>query len=615
MTISQVALSNTFNEFRQTVNDISNTVNSFTNGTGTTFSSNTISANTVTLSTLTSGRVALVGSGGTLTDDSGITFDASTNALNLTGPLGTSNTLSVSGAATLTSSLDVSGATVFLASVNANSTLRAGGASTLVGDVNIGGNNIKFHSANGSATFAGTTYARDVHGRQVHAVSNNLAFEYTNTWTTARGEDPLQHLVLATGDVDGSHDIAVVNLSTAANAYGEFIAYTASGNSENGWVSMGVNSQNYDQGAFSITKSDDAYLLYSAPVGTTESGDLVIGTSGNGTGNKIIFSADGFDDPANNTQMVITPGQNIHIEIDTQSSNTTTGALTVNGGIGLVGNLNIGGNVAITGTITLGGGGNTVSTSSLAVDNPMIFLGSNNAADTFDLGFNGEYYSGSTKYNGLVRDASDSGKWKLFSGITNKPANTVNFTGATYDTLYLGKVEAVGAIASTNTTSGSIVVTGGVGVSGAVNIGGAVNAVGATFTSTVSLQQIIEKATTSGTAAGSTVQFDVLSQGVLYYTSSASGNWTLNVRGSSGASLDSLMTDGQAVTIAFLATQGGSAYRQTALTIDGNAVTPKWQGGAAPSSGNANSVDIYSLTIVKTGSATFTVFESATRFA
>jgi hypothetical protein len=124
-----------------------------------------------------------------------------------------------------------------------------------------------------------------------------------------------------------------------------------------------------------------------------------------------------------------------------------------------------------------------------------------------------------------------------------------------------------------------------------------------------------ETATVAATAATGTIQFDAITQSVLYYTSDASGNWTLNVRGDSGTSLDSIMSTGQSLTIAFLVTNGGTAYYQTALNIDGSAVTPKWQGGAAPTSGNVNSIDIYSLTIVKTGSATFTAFEAQTKFA
>jgi hypothetical protein len=117
-----------------------------------------------------------------------------------------------------------------------------------------------------------------------------------------------------------------------------------------------------------------------------------------------------------------------------------------------------------------------------------------------------------------------------------------------------------------------------------------------------------ERTTVSATAATGTVNFDAITQGVLYYTSNASGNWTLNVRGDSGTALNSVLSTGDAITVSFLVTNGGTAYRHTALTIDGSAVTPKWSGGTAPAAGNASSIDAYSFTIVKTASATYTVF-------
>jgi hypothetical protein len=124
-----------------------------------------------------------------------------------------------------------------------------------------------------------------------------------------------------------------------------------------------------------------------------------------------------------------------------------------------------------------------------------------------------------------------------------------------------------------------------------------------------------ERTTISATAAGSTVQFDVKTQGVLYYTTNSSGNWTLNVRGDDSTTLNSLMTTGDALTVVFLATNGSPAYYSTALTIDGSAVTPKFQNGVAFASGNINSIDIYTYTIIKTASATFTVLAGQTRFA
>jgi len=129
------------------------------------------------------------------------------------------------------------------------------------------------------------------------------------------------------------------------------------------------------------------------------------------------------------------------------------------------------------------------------------------------------------------------------------------------------------------------------------------------------LQSPEERLTVSATAAATTVQFDTNTQGVLYYTSNATANWTLNVRGDSGTTLNSLLTTGDSITIVFLVTQGATAYYGSALTIDGNAVTPKYITGTAFSAGNASSIDSYVYTIIKTGSATFTVLASQTKFA
>ena len=131
----------------------------------------------------------------------------------------------------------------------------------------------------------------------------------------------------------------------------------------------------------------------------------------------------------------------------------------------------------------------------------------------------------------------------------------------------------------------------------------------------LTLPNIAEIATVSATAATGTINYDLTTQSVLYYTTNASGNFTMNIRGNSGLSLNSMMSTGQSVTMAFLCTNGGTAYYQTAMTIDGTSVTPKWQGGTAPSSGNTSSVDVYSYTVIKTGAATFTVLASQTKFA
>lgn len=138
---------------------------------------------------------------------------------------------------------------------------------------------------------------------------------------------------------------------------------------------------------------------------------------------------------------------------------------------------------------------------------------------------------------------------------------------------------------------------------------------GSSTTIAAVLKNAAESSTVSATAATGTINFDVLTQSVLYYTTNASANWTLNVRGSSGTSLNTLMSTGQSVTIAFLVTNGATAYYQSAFQIDGSSVTPKWQGGTAPTAGNASSIDAYVITIIKTGAATFTALASQTKFA
>lgn len=125
---------------------------------------------------------------------------------------------------------------------------------------------------------------------------------------------------------------------------------------------------------------------------------------------------------------------------------------------------------------------------------------------------------------------------------------------------------------------------------------------------------IFETTTVSATASTGTINYDVLTQPILYYTTNASANWTMNFRGSTTASLNSIMSIGQTVSVTFMSTQGATAYYNNAVTIDGAAVTPKWQGGTAPTIGNASGIDVYTYAIIKTANATFTVLASQTQF-
>jgi hypothetical protein len=115
-------------------------------------------------------------------------------------------------------------------------------------------------------------------------------------------------------------------------------------------------------------------------------------------------------------------------------------------------------------------------------------------------------------------------------------------------------------------------------------------------------------------AATGTINFDVSTASVWYYTTNATANHTLNFRYSSGATLSSVLAVGDAITLVWLNTNGSTAYYPNVIQIDGSAVTPKVP--AAISAGNASSIDAYVFTIIKTAATpTYTVLETQTKFA
>jgi hypothetical protein len=218
-----------------------------------------------------------------------------------------------------------------------------------------------------------------------------------------------------------------------------------------------------------------------------------------------------------------------------------------------------------------------------------------------------------TAYNGAIDQARSA-----VIIATGTPASTNNIIIPNVPKTYIvtnNTAQSVGI--KTSSGSAFLCLTG---TQATLYCDGSNNVVGAnTNTATYStfvnplITGIREATTVSATAATGTINFDTLTQAVLYYTSNASANWTVNFRGNGSTTLNSVMGVGQSFATSFLVTQGGTAYYNTAVTIDGSAVTPKWQ-SIAPSFGNASSIDVYTYVIIKTASATFTVFASQTKF-
>lgn len=263
--------------------------------------------------------------------------------------------------------------------------------------------------------------------------------------------------------------------------------------------------------------------------------------------------------------------------LTTDSSSTTTGSIITAGGVGIAKALYVGTTANFAGVVTLTA---QPILSSLTASKPVFTDASKGLVSTGTLG-------------------ADQGG----TGVANNAAMTVTGSGNFAYTRTLTGVTNV-----TFPTTGTL-----------ATLAGTETLTGKTLTSpTITnplITEIRETATISATAATGTIAYDALTQVVLYYTTDASGNFTVNFRGNSGTSLDSVMSTGQSLSATFLVTNGATAYYNSAVQVDGSSVTPKWQGGSAPTSGNANSIDSYTYVIIKTGSATFTVLASVTKFA
>jgi Zn-dependent alcohol dehydrogenase len=135
-----------------------------------------------------------------------------------------------------------------------------------------------------------------------------------------------------------------------------------------------------------------------------------------------------------------------------------------------------------------------------------------------------------------------------------------------------------------------------------------------TLENTGIVQQLFENVNLSSTALTGTIDLNILSGTLFYYTTNAAADWTFNVRGNASTTLNAILPVGKSVTVTILSTQSTARLAST-FKVDGSTISPKWQGGTTPSAGFASAVNIYTYTIIKTADATFTVLASLTKFA
>jgi hypothetical protein len=129
------------------------------------------------------------------------------------------------------------------------------------------------------------------------------------------------------------------------------------------------------------------------------------------------------------------------------------------------------------------------------------------------------------------------------------------------------------------------------------------------------ISQPLESAYTTATGFAGYTYYAVTNSAVQYITAASTANGTLNITATSGVTLNTTMAIGQAISCVLLITNTATAYYPNVIQVDGSTVTPKWAGGTAVSAGNANAIDGYTFTIIKTAAATFTVLAGQTKFA
>jgi hypothetical protein len=389
-------------------------------------------------------------------------------------------------------------------------------------------------------------------------------------------------------ELNGSPYAQLALHNQSSNSSTDVIIYANNGVDAAGWIDMGITGSSFSQATYGITGPNDGYIFMEAPAGTTGEGNLVLATGANGSHNRIILAAGGYE--SGTEQVVITPPElgvrtgNMHIEINTPSTSATTGALTVVGGVGIQGDVNIAGD------ITFGGTGTTLSTTTLSVNDPIVFIGDGNATDAVDLGLVGEYTSGgTTKYTGIVRDSSD-GVVKFYKDTTVAPsAGVVNFSGAglAYTDVQVGAITSGAITASGALSATSFSTTGGMTVSGTTDI------------------QEMREQVVDVTLASNVGTLDWTAGNIYYIATAPTANMTLNVT-------NVPTTSSKVMTINVMVTQGATGYIPTTFQIAGTNQTIRWAAGATPAATpGAGKLDLFTFTLIRTSGGAWIVLGSA----
>jgi hypothetical protein len=544
------------------------------------------------------------------------TLSANNVITSLSGNVSTNGNISSGGS--------VISANIFTGNISSNANITSG---------NITSGNIV---STGNITTSGVIYATTVTGSNV-IITANLSGGNVTTGN-----------VTTTGNITSTQSVAANSIITSGGVYwANGTAFASTTYSNANVVSYFVTGANIGSGS---TTSNLVALATTAATSST-TGALVVAGGMGVAGN--IFAA-------GNIILGTSTTSNVVAAATTTSTSATTGALVVRGGMGVAGNIFATANVILgSGTTSNVVAAATTTSSSTTTGALVVRGGAGIAGNVYTdrvYTTNGLFWSG----NGVAFSSGGS-PFATNVVVTSGTASTNTTTGAIVLTgsgglgvggaAYIGGVVTINSTATTtNTTTGALIVSGGVGIAGDIILNGFVQSLsGVTSTSTTTgtftagsgggigvtgnvyvgtelvvpgggkltstgLAYLLEKASISANPPATSVDIDVTTQSVLYWTANAANNSTANIRGSSTTPLNSVLAVGQSVTVVMFFPNGASNYYVNTVKIDNTTVTAAYQGNAAPTIGNSNSIDIYSFTILKTASATYKVFASQTQF-
>jgi hypothetical protein len=257
-------------------------------------------------------------------------------------------------------------------------------------------------------------------------------------------------------------------------------------------------------------------------------------------------------------------------------------------------------NAVANGNITIGVGG----TADVGLFTTNAFITNGNISLTGNIVDSEALWINTTANGNITLNANGSGQTLVTTGLSVTGAIT-----SANDISLAGNIVDSGSLWINTTANGNITLnptgTGQTFVSAGLSVGG-----------NITSHAILETATITAAAPSAPTNFDIITQAVQYYTANANANVTVNFRGNATTTANVLLATGQSTTVALLWTNGATAYYPNVIQVDGSNVTPKWQGGTAVTAGNANAIDVYSFTIIKTSATpTYVVLGSQTKFA